>query len=196
MIATLIALCMTINADANEPKAAATVGQTAPEFTLSDLDGKTVSLSDFKGKTVILEWFNPGCPFVRYAHADGPLASMAADRTNAETVWLAINSSAPEKQGHGVETNRKAAKEWNMAHPVLLDEKGDVGKLYNARTTPQMFIVDTEGTLIYDGALDNSPMGKTTGQPANYVTAALDAVAGGKPVDISQTKPYGCSVKY
>jgi len=193
MLATLVAFSFSSPALANTP---AEVGAPAPDFTLSDLDGKAVKLSDYKGKTVVLEWFNPGCPFVKYAHADGPLDDLAAKRTNDELVWLAINSSAPEKQGHGAETNRKAAKSWNIDHPILLDEDGTVGRLYGAKTTPQMFVVDEKGTLIYGGALDNSPMGKTSGNAANYVVDTLDAVAAGNPLKISETKPYGCSVKY
>jgi peroxiredoxin len=193
MLAMLVAFSISSPALANTP---ASVGAPAPDFSLSDLDGKAVKLSDYKGKTVVLEWFNPGCPFVKYAHAGGPLDDLAAKRTSDEMVWLAINSSAPEKQGHGVETNREAAKSWKISHPILLDEDGTVGRLYGAKTTPQMFIVDAKGTLIYGGALDNSPMGKSTGSAANYIVDALDAVAAGSPIKISETKPYGCSVKY
>jgi len=196
MFTTVLMLCSLGTAHAEPPEPAAVVGKPAPEFTLADLDGQEVILSELKGKTVVLEWFNPGCPFVKFAPADGPLSSLAADRASDELTWLAINSSAPSKQGHGIEANRQAAKNWNMDHPVLIDEQGTVGRLYGARTTPQIFVIDAKGTLIYAGALDNSPMGKTTGQPVNYVSAALDAAGAGKPITVSETKPYGCSVKY
>jgi len=197
MVSSILALMLTTSACASQPAAAAAVvGQQAPEFTLSDLDGKETKLSDHKGKTVVLEWFNPGCPYVKYAHGDGPLDTQAAKATDDKTVWLAINSSAPGKQGHGIEANKEAAKAWKMDHPILVDEDGTVGRLYGARTTPQMFIVDTEGTLVYAGALDNSPLGKTQGDPTNYVSTALAEVGSEAGVKVDSTKPYGCSVKY
>ncbi len=194
MVTTLLGLSLLAPAQATQPEAI--IGKPAPEFTLSDLDGEQVKLSDLKGKTVVLEWFNPGCPYVKYAHAGGPLESLAEERANDEIVWLAINSSAPGKQGHGIEVNKSAAESWSMNHPILIDEDGTVGRLYNARTTPQMFVVDGDGTLVYGGALDNSPLGKSQGELTNYVVAALDEVASDGRVAIDETKPYGCSVKY
>jgi peroxiredoxin len=144
-------------------EATAKLGEPAPAFSLTDLDGKTVSLADFAGKTVVLEWFNPGCPFVKYAHGEGPLAGMAGEQTKAGVVWLAINSSAPGKQGHDREENRKAATEWKMEHPILLDEDGKVGHAYGATTTPHMFVIDGTGKLVYAGGLDNAPLGRVDG---------------------------------
>jgi peroxiredoxin len=141
--------------------ASAKLGEPAPGFSLPDLDGGTVSLADFAGKTVVLEWFNPDCPFVKYAHAEGPLATMAATQAQADVVWLAINSGAPGKQGHGVERNREAKTEWKLEHPILLDEDGAVGHAYGATSTPHMFVVDPTGTLVYAGGLDNAPLGRT-----------------------------------
>ena len=175
----------------------AVVGQKAPAFQLTDTDGLAHSLSDHAGKTVVLEWFNPDCPFVVYTHGEGgPLATQPARVVNENTVWLAINSSAPGNQGHGVELNKAAAAEWQMDHPILIDEDGTVGRLYGARTTPQMFIVDTTGKLVYAGALDNSPLGKSQGEPTNYVSAALGQIGSEGGIKADNTKPYGCSVKY
>lgn len=175
----------------------AAVGAKAPDFTLADLDGKEHKLSDYAGKTVVLEWFNPGCPFVKYAHGKGPLKDMGNKYTKEGLVWLAVNSGAPGKQGHGVETNKKAADEWKMEYPVLVDENGAVGKAYGAQKTPHMYVIAEDGTLLYRGAIDNAPMGETEeGDAVNYVAECLTAKADGKPIAKAETKPYGCSVKY
>jgi len=173
----------------------ATVGSPAPDFTLNDTDGKPVSLSSLRGKTVVLEWFNPDCPFVRYAHGPGgPLRTQPPRVLSDSVVWLAINSSAPGKQGHGTERNRAARTEYAMKYPVLLDEDGKVGRQYGARTTPHLFVIDANGTLAYAGGLDGAPMGN--GNRANHVDACLEDLAAGKAVRKSTSKPYGCSVKY
>ena len=191
VLSTLILLATPAQADG------ITVGQPAPDFSLPDLNGETVTLSDLKGKTVVLEWFNPGCPFVKYAHDDGPLDTLAAKHTSSpEVVWLAINSSAEGKQGHGLEVNKVAAAEWEMSHPILLDASGDVGHRYGAKTTPQMFIIDASGKVAYAGALDNAPFGKVEGELTDFVSGALSDLAAGKPATPDHTKPYGCSVKY
>ncbi len=176
--------------------AAATVGKPAPDFALKDLAGQEVRLSSFRGKTVVLEWFNPECPFVKYAHGEGPLRDMAAKAGAKGVVWLAINSGAPGKQGTGAELNRAAAASWDLSHPVLLDESGTVGRQYGATTTPDMYVVAPDGTLVYAGALDNAPLGKADGAVVDYVGAALADVAAGRPVATPTTKPYGCGVKY
>jgi peroxiredoxin len=178
----------------------AELGKPAPDFALKDLDGKEVRLSSFKGKTVVLEWFNPGCPFVRNAHTKGSLKD-TAKRTGANgVVWLAINSAAPGKQGHGADANREAAKTYAMAHPILMDESGDVGRQYGATNTPHMMVVDDKGTLVYRGAIDNSPDGEgqspTGGKLVNYVDATLGDIGAARPVSTPETKAYGCSVKY
>jgi peroxiredoxin len=180
--------------------AAATVGKPAPDFTLPGLDGKEASLSSFRGKVVVLEWFNPGCPFVQRSHTKGSLVDTARRAADAGVVWLAVNSAAPGKQGSDVAENQDAVKRWAMGHPVLRDETGKVGKAYGATNTPNMFVIDKEGTLVYAGAIDNSPDGEgaspTDGKLVNYVDAALADLAAGRPVATSTTKPYGCSVKY
>ncbi len=179
------------------PSAAVTVGAPAPAFTLVNTEGKSVSLSDYKGKTVVLEWFNPDCPFIVAAHRGGPLEAMPGEWTEKGVVWLTINSNAEGKQGHGQERNARARDEYQLPTAVLLDEDGSVGKAYGAKTTPQMFVVDAAGTLVYQGGLDNAPRGeapKTGLEP--YLANALTAVQAGQPVKPAQTRPYGCSVKY
>jgi len=182
------------------PALAAEVGQSAPDFALADLDGNVHRLSDHKGKIVVLEWFNPGCPYVANSHTRGSLVDGAARGAKVGVVWLAVNSAAPGKQGHGVEANRAAARSWSMAHPILIDASGAVGKAYGATNTPHMFVVGKDGKLAYKGAIDNSPDGER-GSPqggtlVEYVSAALDDIAAGRPVHTPETKAYGCSVKY
>jgi peroxiredoxin len=178
----------------------AEVGKPAPDFTLSDLDGKQVKLSSFKGKTVVLEWFNPGCPFVKKSHTVGSLIDTAKRSTRTGVVWLAINSSAPGKQGNKLEDNVDAVKTFGLAHPVLRDQDGKVGKTYQATNTPHMFVIDKTGKLVYAGAIDNSPdaEGKSApdGKLVNYVEAALADLASNRAVKTTSTKAYGCSVKY
>ena len=176
------------------------LGKKAPDFSLPDLDGKTVKLADFKGKTVVLEWFNPECPYVKNAHTKGSLVSTAKKHTDKGIVWLAVNSGAPGKQGQGAEKNKAASKSFNMGHPVLLDESGATGKAYGATNTPHMYVIDKAGNLVYRGAIDNSPDGEgqnpKDGKLVNHVDAALEDVAAGRPVKVPETKAYGCSVKY
>jgi peroxiredoxin len=184
----------------NASMARAAVGAAAPDFSLPDLDGHTVTLSSFKGKTVVLEWFNPGCPFVRAAHTVGSLKDTPARARADGVVWIALNSGAPGKQGYGAEANRKGAAQYAMTYPVLLDESGAVGHAYGATNTPNMFVIDPSGTLVYRGAIDNSPDGEgespTDGKLVNYVDEALRAVKAKQPVKVPETKAYGCTVKY
>jgi peroxiredoxin len=197
MIRTLLAAVTLTGcvATASQPTAAA-LGEPAPDFTLKDLAGAEHTLSAHRGKTVVLEWFNPGCPYVQHQHTEGPLKDMAARVAGEGVVWLAINSGAPGKQGHGVETNQQAVAQWNMGHPVLVDEDGAVGRAYGAVTTPHMYVIDPAGALVYRGAIDNLPLGKGEGQLQNFVDKALADLEAGGPVKLADTKPYGCSVKY
>jgi peroxiredoxin len=176
------------------------VGKPAPDFTLKDLDGQEFKLSSFKGKKVVLEWFNPGCPFVKASHTKGSLRDTAKRMTSKGIVWLAINSSAPGKQGNGADANRDAVKKFGLEHPILFDESGVVGHAYGATNTPHMFVIDEKGTLVYRGAIDNSPDGEgespTGGKLVSYVESALADLEAGKPVTTAETKAYGCGVKY
>ena len=183
-----------------DPAAKAAIGKPAPDFALKDLDGKLVKLSAFKGKTIVLEWFNPGCPFVKKSHGVGSLVGTAKRISKTGVVWLAINSGAPGKQGNELALNVEAAKTWSLEHPILRDETGVVGKSYGATNTPNLFVIDKRGILVYSGAIDNSPdaEGKSpTGDKlVNYVDAALEDLAAGRAVRTATTTPYGCSVKY
>lgn len=189
------------NAATSTPAAApahAELGKPAPDFSLNDVDGKTVSLAQFKGKVVVLEWFNPKCPFVKRNHELGPLKDMAARVEKTGVVWLSINSGAPGKQGNGVEATKLGMQKYGMTNTVLLDEDGKVGHAYGAEHTPHMFVIDKSGVLAYRGAIDNAPDGDTDlGAPfTNYVESALADLAAGKPVGKPETAAYGCSVKY
>ncbi len=181
-----------------EAEGGAAIGTKAPNFTLKDTDGKEVKLADFAGKIVVLEWFNPQCPFVVAAHEkDGALRDMSAKVAREGVVWLSINSGAPGKEGAGLEVSKKMREEWKIGNPVLIDESGDVGRMYGAKTTPHMFIIDAKGMLAYRGALDNAPRGKLEGdKKINYVEDALAELKAGKPVTTKETRAYGCSVKY
>lgn len=180
--------------------ASAEVGKPAPDFALDDLDGKKVRLSSFKGKPVVIEWFNPGCPFVDRSHTKGSLKDVASKHAKNGVVWLAVNSGAAGKQGHGVDANRAGARKYGMEHPILLDETGEVGKKYGATNTPHIYVIDPGGTLVYRGAVDNSPDGEgespAGGKLVSYVEEALAAVAAGKAPATTETKAYGCGVKY
>lgn len=172
----------------------------APDFTLRDLDGGTVTLAGLRGKVVVLEWFNPECPFVQRSHTEGSLVGMAKRQTAKGVAWYAINSGAPGKQGSGAEASRKGQKALDVENPILLDETGTVGKAYGATNTPQMFVIDATGNVVYSGAIDNSPDGEGKspegGTLVNYVEQALDDLAAKRPVRTPKTKAYGCSVKY
>jgi peroxiredoxin len=188
--------------DAKQPEAEtavkARIGEKAPDFLLTDTEGNEHRLSDYleENKCVILEWFNPVCPFVKKHHqATRSMAETYAVAEENDMVWLAINSGAPGKQGHGLETNKKARKDFDMAYPLLLDESGEVGRLYGAKTTPHMFLIDNEGILLYAGAIDNAPDTKKLGD-INYVRNAVAACLAGEKNETATTKPYGCSVKY
>ncbi len=176
------------------------VGEPAPDFTLKDVSGKERKLSDFKGKFVVLEWVNFGCPFVKKHYGSKNMQQLQKDFVNKGVVWLSICSSAPGKQGN---ENPDAAKSGmgqfgSAATAYLVDEEGKVGRLYNAKTTPEMFVINPEGVLIYAGAIDDKPTPDpaTVADSNNYVKAALTEAASGKAVSVPTTKPYGCSVKY
>lgn len=179
--------------------AAAKPGEAAPDFTLSDLKGNTHTLSDAKGKYVVLEWTNYDCPFVKKYYDKGHMQALQAKWAGKGAVWLTICSSAPGKQGHFTSeqwTARLAVANPNA--PVLLDPDGKVGRLYAARTTPHMYVIAPDGTLVYAGAIDNKRSANTDdiATSLNYVEAAIEAHMAGKPVDPASTAPYGCSVKY
>ncbi len=176
------------------------IGAPAPDFTGTDADGKTLKLSDFRGKTVVLEWTNHQCPYVRKLYDTNTMQDLQKDATAKGVVWLTINSSAKGKQGFTEAQDAKAvmAREKSAETARILDHDGTIGKLYDAATTPHMFIINGEGILVYAGAIDDKPSvsHSTVRDANNYVKAALDDLAAGRPVQTATSKPYGCGVKY
>lgn len=197
-LAVAAALTMGAATLSAKPTHAAKVGEQAPDFTLTDTDGKKHTLSEYtkQGKIVVLEWFNPGCPFViKHHHSNKTMATLANEFSSKNVVWIAVNSGAAGKQGHGLETNKQHKTDWGIAYPILMDESGDVGRTYEAKTTPHMYIIDKNGVLQYAGAIDNNRSATTLGD-VNYVRQALNQIIAGETVTESVTQPYGCSVKY
>jgi len=180
--------------------AAATVGATAPDFSLTDANGKTQTLSQYKGKTVVLEWNNPGCPFVQKHYSSGNIPKQQADATKDGVVWLTINSGAGGKQGHLDAAGAKAFIAQYQASPTayLFDGDGKVGHLYGAKTTPHMYVIDAGGTLRYVGGIDSiaSADKEDLAKATQYVPLVLAELKNGKPVSVATSEPYGCSVKY
>ncbi len=176
------------------------IGQPAPEFKAVDSHGKTHNLSDFKGSIVVLEWTNHDCPFVQKHYSSGNMQALQKEATANQVVWLSVISSAPGKQGHVSATEANELTTARNAAPtaVLLDPEGTVGKLYGARTTPHMYVIDKEGILVYMGGIDDIPSADPSDIPksTNYVRAALKAMNEGKPIEVASSRPYGCSVKY
>ncbi|NVJ21147.1 MULTISPECIES: thioredoxin family protein [Myxococcus] len=169
----------------------AEVGKPAPAFTLKDETGKEHSLSQYKGKVVVLEWTNPECPFVQRHYQADTMANTLKGFDAKKVVWLAVDSTAhntPEKSATWKKTE-------GFTYPVLQDASGATGKTYGAKTTPHMYVIDTEGVVRYAGAIDDDPRGKND-KKVNHVQTTVDAVLNGKPVPASTTTPYGCSVKY
>lgn len=178
----------------------AKVGEAAPQFTLKNAKGAEVSLKSFAGNTVVLEWFNPGCPFVKKFYANGDMQKFQKEARDKGVVWLTINSSAKGKQGYiAQEDADDTMRDLTMqSNELLLDPTGSVGKSYGARTTPHMFVIDSKGNLAYAGAIDSTPSTRSSdiGSSTNYVLAAIDSLAANKAISVSDTEPYGCSVKY
>src|SRR5438132_5257941 len=176
------------------------VGSAAPDFSAPDANGKTQSLSQYKGKYVVLEWFNPECPFVKKHYGGGNMQKLQGEYTGKGVVWLTIDSNAPGTEGSiSAEQAQKITSSWNTHQTaLLLDPEGKAGRAYGAKNTPNMVIINPDGKIAYEGAIDS----KATPNPAdipsstNYVKAALDQSLAGKSVSTPQTKPYGCSVKY
>ncbi len=194
-VAALLAACSIGRA------ATAEVGKAAPDFTLTDINGNKHSLAEFKGKTVVLEWVNPECPFVmkHYDHS-GNIPRLQKTATADGVVWLSINSGRPGAQGD-LDNQRLAGwmkKNSYAATAYFRDQDGKVGKLYDARTTPHMYVIDAGGTLVYAGGIDSIRSSKVEdiAQATNYVTAALADLKAGRPVAVKTAQPYGCSVKY
>jgi peroxiredoxin len=179
---------------------AAQVGGPAPEFHGTDSNGKTQSLDQYRGKYVVLEWHNHDCPYTIKHYESGNMQSLQQQWTAKGVVWLTVISSAPGTQGYMSASQENAYLGKSGAKPtaVLLDSTGAIGHLYDARTTPNMFVIDPSGKLIYAGAIDDHPTTEVSdiGVSKNYVSAALTEAMNGKAVQTAYTRPYGCSVKY
>lgn len=179
----------------------AIIGETAPEFTLNDANDKTHSLSDYRGKIVVLEWTNHECPYVKKHYSTGNMQSLQEQAIADENViWLSIVSSAPGRQGYtsAIEALAVIEKTGSKATARLLDSSGEIGKVYGAKTTPHMYVINAEGILVYKGAIDDSPSPRveTIKTAKNFVIPAIAAAKEGRMLETPQTKPYGCSVKY
>jgi len=193
-IVTLVVMALSILA------LAVRVGEPAPNFTATDSNGKPHTLSSYRGKFVVLEWHNQGCPYTKKHYESGNMERLQKEWTQKGVVWFTVISSAPGTQGYvTAEQENDYMRRMNAAPTAaLLDPTGDLGHLYDAKTTPHMFIISPDGVLIYDGAIDDKP----TPDPAdiatsrNYVSLALTEAMSGKPVDTPTSRPYGCSVKY
>ena len=196
LLLTLTTLCAGALQAAQAPK----LGAPVPDFSLSGADGKTHSLGQYKGKYVVLEWFNPGCPFVKKHYESQNMQKLQKRAAGKDVVWLTIDSSAKGNQGYLTpETARKQITDWKMQPTaLLLDPDGKVGHAYDATNTPHMYVIDPSGKLIYSGAIDDKP----TANPAdikgatNYVRAALEASMTDKPIATPRSRAYGCSIKY
>ena len=180
--------------------ASVSIGQVAPDFTGVDSNGNKHTLSQYKGNTVVLEWTNHDCPYVKKHYNSGNMQQLQKDATADGVVWLSIISSKPGKQGHvsGAQANKLTQSRNAAPTAVILDETSEIGRLYGAKTTPHMYIIDKTGQLVYMGGIDSiaSTSEADIAGAKNYVRAALDAIAAGKAIEDSVTRPYGCSVKY
>jgi len=176
------------------------VGTNAPDFSVTDSKGKTQSVSQYKGKYVVLEWFNPECPFVKKHYDSGNMQKLQEELTGKDIVWLTIDSSGPGKQGHltAEQANQKITQLKMKSTALVLDADGQAGQTYGAKTTPHMFVINPEGKIVYEGAIDSRNSANAADIPSstNYVKVALEESLAGKPVSTATKKPYGCSVKY
>jgi hypothetical protein len=196
-IALIIAI---IGVAAGAAWAAVEIGKKAPDFSLPDTQGKTHTLSEYRGKFVVLEWTNPDCPIVHKHYDSGNMQKLQKEYTAKGVVWLSIDSSAPGNQGNYPPAQLDSIMKSRNAAPtaILLDPAGSTGHEYDAKTTPDMYIIDPKGNLIYDGAIDSIPSADPAdiSKATNYVQAALDEALAGKQVTTTSTRPYGCAVHY
>jgi glutathione peroxidase-family protein len=182
------------------PAWAVRVGERAPDFTATDSNGQTHKLSEYAGKFVVLEWHNRGCPYTQKHYTSSNMERLQREWTGRGVIWLTVISSAPGKQGYVSAADENSYVKEMKAAPtaVLLDSTGALGHLYDAKTTPQMIIINPQGVMIYDGAIDDKPSTDTAdiSGAKNYVQQALEEAMAGKAVSVASTRPYGCSVKY
>jgi len=203
VLKSIVVSLLALGAVATAPQMALSegvIGNQAPQFTAKDSTGKEISLNSFKGKVVVLEWFNPNCPFVKKFYKNGDMQRFQQDLGAKGVVWLTISSSAPGKSGHLTAEQAEATRvDLGMKSSALvLDESGAIGKAYGARTTPHNFVIAADGKLAYAGAIDSESSTDADDIPKakNYVIDAATNLLANKPVEVSSTEPYGCSVKY
>jgi peroxiredoxin len=179
---------------------AARVGEPAPDFTATDSNGQAHHLADYRRKFVVLEWHNNGCPYTQKHYLSGNMENLQREWTARGVVWFTVISSAPGEQGYVTASQENDYMRQMHAAPTaaLLDPEGQLGRLYDAKTTPQMFVINPEGVLIYDGAIDDRPTPDQSdiAGATNYVSQALTEAMAGKTVSMPTSRPYGCSVKY
>ncbi|MGD0744727.1 MAG: redoxin domain-containing protein [Verrucomicrobiota bacterium] len=192
-LACFTALMVVLTAQAVE------IGKPAPDFTATDINGKTVKLSDYKGRIVVIESYNSDCPYCHNQYKTGAMQALQRDLAAKSVVWIMVNSVNPKNFSH--RTPEQARAEWaaeKIAAAVWIDDSsGAVGHLYDMKTTPDMYVINQDGVLVYAGAIDNQPDPfHDPSKARNYVSEAIDALLAGKPVAVTETKPYGCSVKY
>ncbi len=185
--------------DSGHDHAHAELGKDAPQFTLTDVEGKEHKLSDYKGKVVVLEWTCCTCPFVvRHQKQEKTMQNTFDSFKGKDVVWLAVDSTKPD---HGGGYSDDMIKRWKnsddvkLPYAVLRDAEGKVGHIYGAKTTPHMYVIDKEGKLVYSGAIDDNPHGEKK-EATNYVSNAVESALAGSKVEVASTKPYGCGVKY
>lgn len=197
MKTSFVAVLLTLAVAAN---AAPRLGEAAPDFTVSDQSGKPVKLSDAKDKLVVLEWYNKGCPFVRKHYDAKNMQALQKKYAKKGVVWYTVVTGKKGKEGHmtPAEAAAQMKTEGMGSSAILLDESGDVGRLYSAKTTPHLFVIDKKGALIYQGGIDDKSSADSADIKGskNFVAAALDETLAGKPVSTPSAAPYGCSVKY
>lgn len=195
-----LALVLAVSAGAKQAAQAADAphpGTAAPDFTLSDLEGNSHTLSSYKGKVVVLEWFNPGCPYVKaYYAAPSAMLSIQTQSENPSVVWLRVNSGAPGMEGADPEENRKQAADWGISTPILTDSDGTVGHAYGAAHTPEIVVIDPSGMIVYRGAPDEGGMDGHAGSGRGFVSEAIQAALNGEKPMVMETRAVGCSVKY
>jgi len=175
------------------------VGKPAPDFSGTDVNGKTVHLSDYKGKIVVIESYNSDCPFCNNHYKNGAMQALEKDLASKGVVWVIVNSVNPKNPSHrtDAQAQKEIADKGIIAAAWIDDSSGKIGHLYDMKTTPHMFVIDKTGTLVYDGAIDDKADPMHDPKTArNYVKEAVDDLLAGKPIEVSQTKPYGCGVKY
>lgn len=199
-IVVIMVMAINLTSETTENKADAVVGEPAPDFEVVDANGDTRSLSEFSGKYVILEWLNHGCPYVRKHYDGNNMQQLQEKYTEEDVVWLSVISSAPGTQGYmePEEALQSVDEQGGSPTAILLDSDGTMGHAYDARVTPHMFIIDPEGVLRYNGAIDDQPSSRASSleEAHSYVDAAMTSLRDGEEVEVKTNTPYGCTVKY